>query len=81
MATTIELYFDGKSESCAVTTDANGEYLCTAPSGRFAKFPAGADLKKAAARHNAANSQEVEIIPGDVFGETITFDKNGDPVK
>ena len=50
----IDLIFDGEMETCEVEEDHNGEFVCTTPSGRFLKFPAG-NLKKMAADHNKKN--------------------------
>lgn len=55
---TIELMFDGEPQECLVTTADSGEIVCYAKDKRFVKFPADADLKKAAKEYNAANSEQ-----------------------
>ena len=73
--------FDGVEEECTVTIDRNGEYLCEAPSGRFAKFGKQEDLEEAAQIHNEVYSEIPEIIPEVTYGEVTTFDENGNEIK
>jgi hypothetical protein len=81
MAKTVELYFDGIKYTCEQQEDRNGEYLFVAENGRFAKFPADADLDEAVKLHNEANNQEVEIVEEKVYENVITFDKDGNEIK
>jgi len=60
----VKLMFDGVSEECLVRTDANGETVCYARSGRIAKFggiKTDKDLAKAVKLHNDHNKQPVVL--------------------
>jgi hypothetical protein len=81
MARTVNLYFDGVEEICTQEEDRNGEYLFVAPSGHFVKFPKDGDLNEMVAAHNEVNNKEVEIIPDVEYGEVVTHDADGNPVK
>lgn len=59
---TVELFIDGKMQTCQVEQDQNGEYVATVTSGeskgRFVKFnkTEGANLQRAAKVFNANNT-------------------------
>jgi hypothetical protein len=78
----VELMFDGELVECSLVEDRNGEILYEAEDKRFVKFPADAeDLDALIEAHNEANRDEPEIVPDVVYGDVITFDKDGNPVE
>jgi hypothetical protein len=68
MAETVELYFDGVLKECKVSIDRNGEYLCEAEDGSFAKFPKDSDLAEEVEFYNKHNDKEVEAIEDVTYG-------------
>ncbi len=75
---TLELFFDGKKETCTLTPDRNdNELLYVAENGKFVKFSADGDLEALVDRHNEVNSDEVEVVYDNVYSGVITFDEEG----
>lgn len=82
---TLDLYFDGVLKTCAKKEDRNGEHLYVAEDGSFVKFPIeyaeDDSLEAAVERYNKANDNVPDIIPDVEYGDVITHDKDGNPVK
>jgi hypothetical protein len=85
---TLDLYFDGVLKTCTKKDDPKAqlkEHLYVAEDDSFVKFPdeyAEDDSFEAAVeRYNKANDNVPEIIPDVVYGEVITHDSEGNPVK
>jgi len=51
----VTLNIDGVAQDCTVIIDQNGDFVCTAPDGRFLKFPGDGDLTTMVEASNEAN--------------------------
>lgn len=76
-----KIMFEGVLKECECVIDRNGEYLCRAEDGDFAKFSKEGDLDELIEAHNDANSVVPEIIPEVVYGNQIHFDTEGNEIK
>jgi hypothetical protein len=77
---TVKLMFDGIEKECTISIDRNGEYLCEAEDGSFAKFLVTETFEEDVAAYNEANSKEVEIIPEIIYENVVYRDADGNEI-